>query len=461
NQNKGLRNASMTEGLELEEELVDEYQDRNRENYQKKKASPAQNRTVPKKGNQKLKKNLQTEKRKTRKNALIVFLVALFSIIIAVAGTYLYRENEMKSKYQKYIKEGRGYYNQEDYANARTRFIEAARNATTNEQQLEVYSLLYNIDVITVADYKEKIEFLEKLIDLNNTEVSYYKDLYVLYQNHDMDSQIDVLKASAPPSVKEELDKYSGTIPIANLESGEYNKKVNLELKADQNVTIYYTKDGSDVTNSESKVEYNGPIKLKKEGSYTIRTCSVDKYGVSSKEVIYTYNISFIHVDEPDVSVESGSYREMKKVEVTADKDCTIYYTVDGSTPNKNSKKYKKPFEFEKGNNLYRFVAINKNGIPSEVVDRVYDYTPKYDCTYDAAVKAVKAKYDELDEYNEYADGKKANFAYEEIAEIDKEDYYIIIYSEEDGKETQKYAVSTKDGSCHKVSGSNGSYDLK
>ena len=30
----------------------------------------------------------------------------------------------------------------------------------------------------------------------------------------------------------------------------------------------------------------------------------------------------------------------------------------------------------------------------------------------------------QLDEYNEYADGKKANFAYEEIAEIDKEDYY-------------------------------------
>ncbi|MCR5737058.1 MAG: chitobiase/beta-hexosaminidase C-terminal domain-containing protein [Eubacterium sp.] len=465
---KGLSNekikSSIVEGIDLDDELVDEYKGRNINNYKKNSGGNKAGAKVPQnKGNQKLKKNMNTESKKknSKKNTFLVILIALAAVLVSVAGTYLFRENEMKNKYQKYIKEGRAYYNQEDYSNARTRFIEAARNASSNEQQLEVYSLLYNIDVVTVGDYKEKIEFLEKLIQLDNTEVQYYKDLYVLYQNHDMESQIDTLKASAPPSVRTELDKYVGTIPRANPESGEYNTKINLELLADDDVTIYYTKDGSDVTESDSKIEYSGPIKLKKEGSYTIRACSIDKHGVSSKEVIYTYTISFVHVEEPEISVESGSYRDMKKIEATAEKGCTIYYTTDGSTPNKNSKKYKKPIEFERGNNLYRFVAINENGIPSEVVDRVYDYTPKYDCTYDSAVKTVKAKYGELDEYNETADGKTASFDFVEVAEIDKQDYYIIEYSGEEDDDHQKYAVSTKDGSCHKVSGSNGDYDLK
>ena len=76
-------------------------------------------------------------------------------------------------------------------------------------------------------------------------------------------------------------------------------------------------------------------------------------------------------------------------------------------------------------------------------------------------IKPLKAKYGDLDEYNEYEDGKVANFTFNEVAEIDKEDYYIITYSLEDGSESQKYAVSCSDGSCHKVSGSDGSYHFK
>lgn len=452
--------SSMVEGIDLDDELVDEYKGRNINNYKKQSST---NNSAKKPQNKKIKKNMDSENKKknSKKTTLIVFLVAVVAVLLAIVFTYLYRENEMKNKYQKYIKEGRTYYSQEDYSNARTRFIEAARNAVTNEQQLEVYSLLYNIDVMTAADYKEKIEFLEKLIELDNTEIQYYKDLYVLYQNHDMESQIDVLKASAPSSIKSELSNYVGTIPIANYGSGTYNTKLTLELVADDDVTIYYTKDGSDVIESDTKIEYSGPIKLKKEGNYTIRACSIDKHGVSSKEIIYTYEIAFVHVDEPEVSLESGAYHELKKFEVTAEKGCTIYYTTDGSTPTKNSTKYEEAIDLERGNILYRFVAINENGIPSEVVDRVYDFTPKFDCTYDTAVKNVKAKYDGLDEYNEYSDGRIATFTYNEIVEIDKKDYYVITYSLEDGSDSQKYAVSCSDGTCYKLSGSAGNYELK
>ena len=287
-----------------------------------------------------------------------------------------------------------------------------------------------------------------------------YKDLIVLYQNHDMDSQIDVLKASAPTSVKAELENYIGTIPQASLESGTYNSAITVELSADENVNIYYTQDGSDVTQGDSKKEYNSPIKLKKEGVYTIRTYSVDEHGVSSKEAIYSYEISFVHVQEPEVSLESGNYSQAQKVEVTAEKDCTIYYTLDGSTPTKSSTKYKKAIDLEKGNNLYSFIAINKDGVPSSVVRRVYDYTPVYSCTYNTAIANLRGYFSGLDEYNEYEDGSAATFSYNEIAEIDKKDYYIITYSKEDGSDSQKYAVSCDNGQCYKATGSGGSYTL-
>ncbi len=400
------------------------------------------------------------DKGKNKKKIILVIVITVAAVLAAVLITFFVKKNAMEHKYEKYMKEGKAYYQQEDYTNARTRFIEAARNAMSDEQKLEVYSLLYSIDEILVADYREKIDFLEILIDLDKNETQYYKDLIVLYQNHDMDTQIDVLKASAPSAVKAELENYVGTIPQADPQAGTYNNVMKVSLKADDDVTIYYTTDGSDVTDSDTKKEYSTPIRFKEEGTFTIRTYSIDSYGVSSKEAVYSYTVSFVHVDAPTVSLESGSYTDEEKIEVTAESDCDIYYTTDGSTPTKSSKKYTEPIDMEKGNLMYNFVAINKDGISSDVVTKIYDYSPKYQCSYANALSNLKGYFPGLDEYNEYEDGKTALFTYNEIAEIDKEDYYIITYSLEDGSNSQKYAVSCDTGTCYKVSGGGDRYQL-
>lgn len=456
---------SMTDGIILEEdedEILDEYTGREMKRYKKpdKKRYSEENDYQSARKNSKKPSTMGAKKKNNKKKPLIVVIIAIVAIILSVIITLFVRESSMNQKYQKYLKEGKAYYKQEDYPSARTRFIEAAQNASSDEQKLEVYSLLYNIDVLIAADYKEKIDFLEILIDLDDSEVQYYKDLIVLYQNHDMDSQIDALITSAPSAVKTELEGYIGTIPQASVEEGTYNSPITVELKADENVTIYYTRDGSDVTQSDAKIEYATPIKFKKEGTYTIRAYSVDSHGVSSKEAVYSYNISFVHVDEPKVSLASGTYSQSQKVEVTAAKGCTIYYTNDGSVPTKSSKKYKKAITIEKGNNIYSFIAYNKDGAPSDVVRRIYDFSPNYSCSYDTAIANLRGYYAGLDEYNEYSDGSAATFTFNEIAEIEKKDYYIITYAKEDGSDSQKFAVSCDSGQCHKVSGGSENYKL-
>ncbi len=447
--------SSMKQGLDLEDELLDEYPGK----AKKKAGQEKKQKNVSKKSTDKSHSSA-IDPKKNRKKVILVIVITVVAVLAAVLITFFVRKHIMDNKYDKYMKEGKGYYQQEDYTNARTRFIEAARNATSNSQKSEVYSLLYRIDEILTADYREKIDFLEILVDLNKNETQYYKDLIVLYQNHDMDAQIDALKASAPDSVKSELENYVGTIPKADPDAGTYNNVMKVSLKADNDVTIYYTTDGSDVTDSNSKKEYSAPIRLKDEGTFTIRTYSIDSYGVSSKEAVYTYTISFVHVDAPVVSLESGSYKEAKKIEVTADNDCSIYYTTDGSTPTKSSEKYSEPLDLEKGNLMYQFVAINKDGISSDVVTKIYDYSPTYQCSYASALSKLRGYFPGIDEYNEYEDGKIAVFTYNEIAEIDEQDYYIISYSLDDGSDSRKYAVSCDTGTCYKVSGSGDDYQL-
>lgn len=88
----------------------------------------------------------------------------------------------------------------------------------------------------------------------------------------------------------------------------------------------------------------------------------------------------------PVVSIDSGVYDTQKKITVTADADCKIYYTKDGSIPDSKSTEYTKEIKMPKGNTVFSFIAMNSEGIYSKVVTRVYDYEEVYEYSYDQAV---------------------------------------------------------------------------
>ena len=180
------------------------------------------------------------------------------------------------------------------------------------------------------------------------------------------------------------------------------------------------------------------------------------------------YRLEFPTVNMPVVSIDSGVYDTQKKITVTADADCKIYYTKDGSIPDSKSTEYTKEIKMPKGNTVFSFIAMNSEGIYSKVVTRVYDYEEVYEYSYDQAVSMlttilVKNKTME-NEYGEYKNGDVAYFTYKSIAKVEKKNYYIVSFSIESdsGSITKEdtYAISCDTGACFRANVSGDSYSL-
>ncbi len=75
---------------------------------------------------------------------------------------------------------------------------------------------------------------------------------------------------------------------------------------------------------------------------------------------------------EPEFSYVEGSYAEVIPLKLSSNTAGTIYYTTDGSKPNKNSQIYTAPIFLETGEYTISAFFVNDYGIESEVVTKTY-----------------------------------------------------------------------------------------
>ncbi len=75
----------------------------------------------------------------------------------------------------------------------------------------------------------------------------------------------------------------------------------------------------------------------------------------------------------PVFSKQGGSYREDVFLEITAPGNGTIYYTLDGSTPNDKSAKYVSPIRLPEGESTVKALYINAYGVKSGVANANYE----------------------------------------------------------------------------------------
>ncbi len=446
-------NVSNMDEEEKNDKIADEYV-----NHKKKSYQSSNN------------KGYKPEKKKmsSKTKMLILILVSLVCMAIASITTYEIVKTQKTEKFNKYFGQGNSFYDSKNYRDARTQYINAANNAVTSEQKIKSYEMVCKVDEFIGDLDEEEIKYYESLVKVDKHNIEYYESLIVLYQNNNHDSKIESLIVSAPSSIREQLKKFDGTIPVPSIEEGTYNQPISIELKAAKGVKIYYTTDGSDPSKSTSRTKYSNPIKFKTEGTFTLRAYSVDKNSKSSKQLSAKYILSFVKVDKPDVTPDGGKYSSPKKIEAAAADNCEIYYTTDGTEPNKKSKKYTKPIKMPKGNTLYIFVAIDKDGVKSPLVSRVYDYSPEYTVSYTEALKRLSEKLVSDGIYeNEDGSFKNKSQGYIEfikISEIKSSNYYIVKCSIEDsdGDEDTKgfYAISSDTGACYKAKKDNDKYKL-
>ncbi len=75
---------------------------------------------------------------------------------------------------------------------------------------------------------------------------------------------------------------------------------------------------------------------------------------------------------EPEFSYVEGSYAEVIPLKLSSNTAGTIYYTMDGSTPTKNSQIYTAPLFLETGEYTISAFFVNDYGIESEIVSKTY-----------------------------------------------------------------------------------------
>ena len=76
------------------------------------------------------------------------------------------------------------------------------------------------------------------------------------------------------------------------------------------------------------------------------------------------------------VSPDGGRFTEASSVTVTVPKGVTVYYTWNDTAPSKKSSKYTGPIEIPEGNNIFSLIAVDENGLSSEVLKCNYIYYP-------------------------------------------------------------------------------------
>ena len=160
--------------------------------------------------------------------------------------------------------------------------------------------------------------------------------------------------------------------PEFSLPSGNYSYMPSLTISHPEreNGLIFYTTDGS--TPDEFSQVFNGPIQIG-EGQTVVRAVFIRSDGLQSEEADGTYQVIFDYPDEPEFSVEGGEYAEPFYVTVTAEPDCEIHYTTDGSDPDVHSPVCRDSVYIPPGLTVLRAVSVDEEGDMSGIMEAIYN----------------------------------------------------------------------------------------
>lgn len=127
--------------------------------------------------------------------------------------------------------------------------------------------------------------------------VEVYTALIRIYeQNGDYELIHDLLEQSTDMTMKQNFQQYVADVPDFSIDGGRFDEVVPLKLLSNVSGTIYYTINGSNPTVEDAIYEF--PIFLE-EGTFEVRACYENEFGVMSGVVSQTYIIEIETVAAP------------------------------------------------------------------------------------------------------------------------------------------------------------------
>lgn len=410
----------------------------------------------------------ENQERKKRKVLISVCccFVAFITILAVWGGIVSYRANSFEYQYsrcEKYLSAGNfskadSYYNRAleiDSKNTLIRFL-IAEYFVQNKEEDKALDVWKEIVLNSYGTTDDNIKAYRKIIN-------YYE------AKGDYASINSLLLACSNPEIQNSFQTYMAKTPEFSYVEGNYAEVLPLKLTSNTTGTIYYTMDGSTPdTNSE---KYVTPLFLE-TGEYVISAFFVNDYGIASEIVTKKYYIDIPIPTAPEVTVYSGEYTSPMLIEVEVNEGCSVYYTTNGTTPNKNSTPYTGKIPMPLGKSLFKFITYNKEGISGEITSRNYELNLNTEISAHDAEILVADKMLLTEKIADAAgttwDGLgKYLYKFQHAIHIEESgDYYFIaeIYEDMAGLQTKSgvmYAVDIETGNIFRVTGDDeGNYTL-
>ncbi len=197
-----------------------------------------------------------------------------------------------------------------------------------------------------------------------------YSQIIAFYEEREQYEQINTLLQNCQEaSIQEKYSHYMANMPEFNYVGGAYNEVIPLKILSNTNGHIYYTMDGSNPDRYSR--EYISPIFLE-SGEYEITAVFINEYGIKSPYAKAVYQVDVSAPFAPEVDAYSGDFYTPQMLHVEAEEGCQIYYTTDGSEPDGLSDMYNGFLPMPLGDSSFKFVAIDENGVTSEITVRNY-----------------------------------------------------------------------------------------
>lgn len=289
-----------------------------------------------------------------------------------------------------------------------------------SEKAMEIYKIIAGSSQFT---FDEQLAAVEKIIAYHETRGEY-------------ESIAEYLATVRDENIRLAFWDYMCVPVIFSQPEGTYASLITLKLESDGIGTIHYTTDGSKP--DADSPEFKGTIFLE-TGDNTISAVFINNYGVSSKVETKNYFIEAKKVSPPEVLAYSGTYNCPVKIQIETNPYVKVYYTTDGTTPNRSSYQYTSTLYAPLGKSMYKFVAIDNTGLASEIIAREFTVTLDTELTYDDAKKLLVAYHMNLGGISDGA------------GHIKQDDTHVLVYeylypmTVETGKDCYYFAEVSRD----------------
>lgn len=401
-------------------------------------------------------------KRKKMIIAVSCVVAALVVIIGIVVGVVL--NNKNKNSFQYNYDKGMGSYQNKDYDNA-IKYLAKASKLSEGKKNVDLKYTLYQCYAAT-DNTDMSIEVLKDILSFDENNEKAIKALASIYNTKkDGTSLNKLIKDYKDKKGYKYLTDYVVETPKPSVEAGSYDDVIKLQFTENSSSTIYYTTDKTEPDKKSKR--YTGTAIEIQSGTTTIKAIAISDIGVCSDVVELEYTVDFKKPSAPTVGPASGTYEEGQTVTIdNIPVGSTAYYTLDGSTPTKNSEEYSEPFTIPTGNNVISVVIIDSHNQSSSVVKRNYVVNKAKTYVYNEALEILKGKLISKgvlkSDGTTAADGSTVTFVYQSRTTVDGVEMFVVRYdvTSKTGKTSTAgyYGVATKTGDCYTVTQNGGAY---